>query len=57
MKVKNRLAPGALRLGKHIGDISKEAYNRLKWFDYYSKEAYNRLKWFDYYERAGWNHD
>ena len=44
MRVINGLAPGALRLSKRIADISKEAYNRLKWFDYYEAIGRNARK-------------
>ena len=44
MKIINGLAPGALKLSRHIGDISKEAYNRLKWFDYYERVGRNARK-------------
>lgn len=35
MRIFNRLAPGALKLAKASGDITKEALQRLKWMDYY----------------------
>src|SRR4030042_442326 len=44
MKIVSALAPGALALGKRIGDISHEAYTRLKWFDYYEKVGRNARK-------------
>ena len=44
MKIRSALARGALKLGKHIGDVSKEAYNRLKWFDYYEVVGKNARK-------------
>ena len=44
MKIINALAPGALKLRKRIGDISREANTRLKWFDYYEKVGRNARK-------------
>lgn len=44
MKIVNGLAPGALKLGKRIGDISHEANTRLKWFDYYERMGRNARK-------------
>lgn len=44
MKIINALAPGALTLGKLIGDISHEASTRLKWFDYYERVGRNARK-------------
>jgi putative transposase len=35
MRVKNRLATGSVRLGKFNQELTKEAKQRLKWFDYY----------------------
>jgi transposase len=35
MKIISGLIPGASQLGKRIGDISRQAQLRLKWFDYY----------------------
>jgi transposase InsO family protein len=44
MRIINGLAPGALRLDKHIVDISHEAAMRLKWFDYYEAHERNARK-------------
>jgi transposase InsO family protein len=44
MKIINALAPGAMKLSNRIGDISKEAHNRLKWFDYYEQVGRNARK-------------
>ena len=33
----NGLAPGAVKLSKATGDITKEALQRLKWMDYYQR--------------------
>lgn len=44
MRIINGLAPGALKLGKRIGDISHEASTRLKWFDYYDRVGRNARK-------------
>ncbi len=44
MKIINALVPGALKLRKCIGDISREANTRLKWFDYYEKVGKNGRK-------------
>ena len=44
MRIINGLAPGALRLDKHIIDISHQAAMRLKWFDYYEVHARNARK-------------
>ena len=41
MKIVNGLAPGALKLAKISGDISKAAIQRLKWFDYYYSHGQN----------------
>ncbi len=41
MKIRNALATGSLTIGKRIGDISHEASNRLKWFDYYYSHGSN----------------
>ena len=44
MRIRNALAPGALSLGKRIGDISHEANTRLKWLDYYETVGRNARK-------------
>ena len=44
MKIINALVPGALKLRKHIGDISHEANTRLKWFGYYEAVGRNARK-------------
>jgi len=44
MKIINALVPGALTVGKRIGDISHEASTRLKWFDYYERVGRNARK-------------
>jgi putative transposase len=44
MKIINALVPGALKLRKRIGDISREANTRLKWFDYYEVVGRNGRK-------------
>ncbi len=44
MKIISGLVPGALSLRRCIGDISKGAYNRLKWFDYYKSVGNNARK-------------
>jgi len=44
MKIINALVPGALKLSKHVGDISHEANRRLKWFDYYEFVGRNARK-------------
>ncbi|MDO9334003.1 MAG: helix-turn-helix domain-containing protein, partial [Dehalococcoidales bacterium] len=41
MKIRSALVPGSLALGKRIGDISPDASNRLKWFDYYRAHGNN----------------
>jgi len=41
MKIRSALATGSLTIGKRIGDISHEASNRLKWFDYYRAHGNN----------------
>jgi transposase len=35
MRIKNRLATGSIRLGKFNRELSNDAKQRLKWFEYY----------------------
>ncbi len=44
MRIISGSVPGALSLRRRIGDVSKEAYNRLKWFDYYKSVGNNARK-------------
>lgn len=41
MKVISRVVPGASRLAKLQGKLSKRARERLKWFDYYNSHGQN----------------
>jgi len=41
MKIVNGLAPGTTSLAKRTADISREASQRLKWFDYYNSHGHN----------------
>jgi len=44
MKIRSGLAPGITKLARHTHDISKQASNRLKWFDYYYANDKNARK-------------
>jgi putative transposase len=44
MKIRSGLAPGITKLARHTNDISKQASNRLKWFDYYHANGNNARK-------------
>jgi len=44
MKIVNGLVPGVTRLAKYTADISKQATNRAKWFDYYYAKGKNARK-------------
>lgn len=44
MKIRSALAPGSIKVGRKIADLSSEAYKRLKWFDYYEGVGRNARK-------------
>jgi putative transposase len=44
MRIRSVLAPGSIKLGRRIADLSSEAYKRLKWFDYYEGVGRNARK-------------
>ena len=41
MRIISGTAPGALRLGRHGAELSKDARRRLKWMDYYESHGRN----------------
>ncbi len=44
MRIRSALAPGSIKVGRRIADLSYEAYKRLKWFDYYEGVGRNARK-------------
>lgn len=44
MRIRSALAPGSIKVGRRIADLSPEANKRLKWFDYYDGVGRNARK-------------
>lgn len=44
MRIRSALAPGSIKVGRRIADLSSEASKRLKWFDYYEGAGRNARK-------------
>ena len=44
MRIRSALAPGSIKVGRRIADLSSGAYKRLKWFDYYEGVGRNARK-------------
>src|SRR3990170_6442100 len=52
MRIISGTAPGALRLGRHGAELSKDARRRLRWMDYYESHGRNAALTCRYFGRS-----